>query len=293
MFRNKHHACPLCGSEKIGQCYTITKYAHPFTIDKCEKCSFMFMNPPFTEAEIRNMYREDYYSGKADYSYVDEREIERFAMYVWKKRMKFIARHAPAGNYLDVGAAFGGLMKAAEHYFIPHGIELSPYAGEITSALFPGRVHIGTLEDHPFSREYFSAITMIELIEHLEDPHRALVQCHGLLKKGGLLVVQTANMDGIQAKQLKNRYEYFMPGHLSYFSMSNLSSTLRECGFTRINVYYPVEFGLIPKLLKSRHAFKSLTDYRAWARISWYHAKSKFHCGTFAMTSSMVIYAYK
>ncbi len=251
------------------------------------------MNPPFTEAEIKNMYREDYYSGKADYSYVDEREIERFAMHVWKKRMKFIARHAPAGNYLDVGAAFGGLMKAAEQYFIPHGIEISPYAGEKASALFPGRVHIGTLEDHPFSGDYFSAITMIELIEHLEDPRRALARCHGLLKKGGLLVVQTANMDGRQARQLKDRYEYFMPGHLSYFSMSNLRSTLRECGFSRIKVYYPVEFGLIPKLLKSRHAFKSFKDYRAWPRISWYHVKSKVHCGTFAMTSSMVIYAYK
>ncbi|HPI90168.1 MAG TPA: class I SAM-dependent methyltransferase, partial [Spirochaetota bacterium] len=100
-------------------------------------------------------------------------------------------------------------------------------------------------------------------------------------------------MDGRQARQLKDRYEYFMPGHLSYFSMSNLRSTLRECGFSRIKVYYPVEFGLIPKLLKSRHAFKSFKDYRAWPRISWYHVKSKVHCGTFAMTSSMVIYAYK
>jgi SAM-dependent methyltransferase len=285
--------CPLCGSGKIAPLYRIGRYARPFTIDRCGACGFMFMNPLFSEQVIRDMYVKEYYSGEADYSYQDERAIEPFAMHVWRARLKKMSRCAPHGNFLDVGAAFGGFMKAAAEYFTPYGIELSGYAGQHALDAFPGRVHIGTLEDHPFGDGFFSAITMIELIEHLADPARAIMECSRLLKAGGLLVVQTANMQGRQALILGDDYEYFMPGHLSYFSMENLTCLLKECGFSRIRVFYPVEFGLVPKLRKSRHAFRSPADYRAWLRIAWYHAKSKVHCGRFAMTSSMVIYAIK
>ncbi len=292
-YRAPRTACPLCRSAVIGPRYRIARYARPFTVDRCAACGFMFMNPLFSEKTVRELYAREYYTGEADYSYQDERAIEPFAMHVWRARMKRISRWAPPGNFLDVGAAFGGLMKAAARHFTPYGIELSEYSGKHALSLFPGRVHIGTLENHPFEAGFFSAITMIELIEHLPDPATAVAECFRLLAPGGLLVVQTANMEGRQARVLGDRYEYFMPGHLSYFSMENLTGLLKRCGFSRVKVFYPVEFGLVPKLRKSRHAFRTLADYRAWLRISWYHAKSKVRCGRFAMTSSMVVFAMK
>ncbi len=68
---------------------------------------------------------------------------------------------------------------------------------------------------------------------------------------------------------------------------------LKEKGFEKIKVYRPVDFGLLPKLLKSQHSFKTLFDYRAWFRISRYHLLSKLCLGNFSPTSSMVIYAFK
>ena len=68
---------------------------------------------------------------------------------------------------------------------------------------------------------------------------------------------------------------------------------LKGCGFDSIIVFQPVEFGLLPKLKKSRGSFLSPWDYRAWARIAAYHWLSKIHFGDFALTSSMVIYARK
>lgn len=100
-------------------------------------------------------------------------------------------------------------------------------------------------------------------------------------------------MNGKQAKDLKENYEYYMPGHLSYFTAANLTMLLKTAGFSKIKIYYPVEFSLLPKLLKSRGSFKKFSDYKAWPRISSYHIKSKLHFGNFAMTSSMVVYAVK
>lgn len=287
-------ACPLCGSGGIARLYEITRYAPPFRVDRCESCGFMFMNPRFNERTVRSLYGEDYYRGTAEYSYIDERDSERYARHVWDARLGVIGRYAAGGNFLDVGAAFGGFMNAASTRYSTYGIEPSEYSGNEARKRFGGdRVHVGTLENHPFESGFFSAITMIEVIEHLADPAGAVRECFRLLCDGGVLVVQTANMAGLQARSQGERYAYFMPGHLSYFTRRNLTGLLADSGFSRIDAYLPVEFGLLPKLLKSRSAFTSIVDYRRWLRIAWYHYTSKLRFGDFALTSSMVLYAVK
>ncbi len=251
------------------------------------------MNPIFNNRMINSFYDRDYYSGNKNYSYHDERKISEYSNFVWEKRIEFIKKYKDKGNFLDIGSSFGGLLDRAYKYFSTYGIELSPYAGNYSKKNHGDRIHIGTLDDHPFKDEFFSVITMIELIEHLPDPLSSIKKCYNLLEKEGLLVIQTANMEGMQAQLLKDRYAYYMPGHLSYFSKRNLILLLEESGFSRIKVFHPVEFGLMPKLKKSRYLINSPSDYKIWLKITLYHYLSKLHAGNFAATSSMVIYAFK
>lgn len=285
--------CPLCGSPDIAPHYTITRFSTPFRVDRCGPCGFIFMNPPFTDAAVKSFYTEGYYRGSAEYTYYDEREAERYASYVWDSRLRVIRRYVKEGNFLDIGSSFGGFLQRAGRYYSTYGIEMSEYSASHARNERGLHVHTGTLADHPYDADFFSVITMIEVLEHLKDPATALAECCRLLKQGGLLVLQTANMEGLQARILKDRYGYYLPGHLSYFSLRNLSAALRSAGFSRIKVYRPVEFGLLPKLKKSRSGFHSLWDYRHWIRISRYHMVSRFSFGNFSPTSSMVIYAVK
>lgn len=293
MFKDIITICPLCEKEVPLPHYYIDKYEIKFSTSICRDCGFIFMNPPIDEKTLKSLYSEDYFKGNADYSYIDEREIKKYSKYVWNKRIKVINRYIKGGNFLDIGCSFGGLLESASRFYTPYGIEASEYAHRHASSVFGSSIHHGTIEDHPFRENFFTVITMIELIEHLPDPSSAIEECYRLLKDKGVLVIQTANMAGKQAEKLGRDYEYFMPGHLSYFTMNNLKQSLLKAGFTRVKVFYPVEFGLLPKLLKSRGSFRSLSDYKAWFRIASYHLKSKIHAGNFAMTSSMVIYAFK
>lgn len=293
MFKEHIQHCPLCGSIAINSKYHIDRYKLKFHVDLCNDCGFIFMNPLFTDKVIKEFYSEEYFKGRADYSYIDEREIKKYSQFVWNRRIEVIRKYAKNGNFLDVGCSFGGLLESASKYYTPYGIEMSEYAYSHSRGIFGDNIHHGTLSNHKFTGSFFSAITMIELIEHLADPVSAVNECFKLLRPGGVLVVQTANMNGKQAKDLGGNYEYFMPGHLSYFTAENLTMLLKAAGFRKITIYYPVEFGLIPKLLKSRGSFKKLSDYSSWWRISSYHIKSKIHFGNFAMTSSMVVYAVK
>jgi len=293
MFREKKECCPLCGSSNIKNKYRINRYSLHFNTDVCMSCGFIFMNPLFDDCTVKSFYSDEYYNGKAEYSYIDERNIKKYSSYVWDSRIKVIHKYIKSGNFLDVGCSFGGFLESASKYYTTYGIEMSEYSSAFAGKIFGERIHCGTLKDHPFENEKFSVITMIELIEHLDDPASAVRECYRLLTDGGLLLIQTANMDGRQAKVLGPDYEYFMPGHLSYFSRSNLTLLLKKSGFKNVKVFQPVEFGLLPKLLKSRGSFRTLSDYKAWMKIASYHLKSKIHYGDFALTSSMVIYAFK
>lgn len=293
LFEEPAQVCPLCGNGEISPFHEITSYSNHFKVDRCSACGFIFMNPRFTQETLRGFYGEDYYRGKAEYAYYDERGAERYARYVWDARIAFIMKYIRAGRILDIGSAFGGFLRASVPHFEPSGIEFSEYAGNYARKRMGSQIHVGTLADHNFPRDYFLVITMIEVLEHLASPAEVVKECHKLLQKGGLLVIQTANMDGIQAKIQGKKYAYYMPGHVSYFTKKNLVSLLKRSGFGRIRVYHPVEFGLLPKLKKSRGDFKSILDYRRWIRITIYHLLSKLHIGNFCATSSMVVYAFK
>jgi len=292
IYADESFDCSLCGSNNISLLYIIGRFKYPFKIDRCNDCGFIFMNPEFNENIVKNLYNKDYYLGNAEYSYYDERKAEKYSKYVWDRRIKCIRRYVKSGNFLDIGSAFGGFLKSAEDCFIPYGIEFSSYAGKYSKQSIDN-VHIGTLKDHPFKHQSFSVITMIEVIEHLNDPVPAIYECGKLLKDKGLLMIQTANMNALQAKIMKDNYGYFLPGHFSYFTKKNLSGLLKRAGFRKIKIFYPVDFGLIPKLLKSRYLFNSIWDYRKWVRIALYHFISKLHFKNFAVTSSMVVYAFK
>ena len=293
LYNSPESICPLCGSDSILELYHITRYNNPFSITTCRECSFQFMNPRFNQKVIEQFYNKEYYEGTADYAYFDERDTEKFPPYVLEKRVEKIHRFIKSGKFLDVGSSFGGLLNSAKKYYMPFGIEVSPYAGNYTKKEYGDSIHIGTLVNHSFKKQSFSVITMIEVLEHLHNPVVSLKECYDLLAEGGLFVIQTANMDGIQAKILKDNYAYYMPGHLSYFTKNNLTNTLKNIGFSKIKHFHPVEFGLLPKLKKSRKSFSSVWDYRKWFRITLYHVAGKIHWGNFTLTSSLVTYAFK
>jgi 2-polyprenyl-3-methyl-5-hydroxy-6-metoxy-1,4-benzoquinol methylase len=283
--------CPLCNSENINKKFTIERFKEPFIIFECGRCKFQFQNTD--KEKVYSFYSKNYYTGKQEYSYYDEREKEKFARCVWKKRFNILKKFDHSNGekrFLDVGCAFGGFMQVAkEACYTPYGVEISDYAASFAAQRFgESNIFIGSIEDIKLPSNFFSIVTMVEVIEHIFDPKKALMNIFNSMKKGGCLLIQTANITGLQAKIYGKNYHYYLPGHVSYFSKKNLKNLLFETGFCRVKVIDGVEFGLLPKLLKSRGDFKKPLDYLKWIRISCYHIISRL-----GLTSSMVVIATK
>lgn len=289
--------CRLCGSENIRQKYQINKYNPELVIFECQSCRFLFQE--LDKKKAYSFYDQGYYEGKNNYSYMDERQDEEACRIVWKKRFEkwenWDKTKSLKKNYLDVGCSFGGLMKAAqEKGYKAYGVEISEYSGDYAKKRFGNdAVLIGNIENIALPEDYYSIVSMIEVIEHLYDPKKAVQNIYNAMKNGALLVVQTADMDGLQSRIYGKKYHYYLPGHLSCFSRENLTKLLRSAGFSRIRFFGGVEFGLLPKLMKSAYGFKKWTDYLKWFKISMYHLMSRIAWGRIHLTSSMVMTAWK
>lgn len=283
--------CPLCGGRASFH-YNIERFDPPLSIYRCESCG-LEMQRPLPE-NYDSYYDEGYYSGRSDYSYQDERESLPYHRHVWNARLKNIARYIkPPARLLDVGCAFGGFVEAARDFgYESAGLDVSPFAAE------EGKkrgldLHQGRWERGIFPDNSFDIVTMIEVVEHLFDPQEAFGALHDMIRPGGLAIIQTANFEGMQARRAGSDYHYYLPGHLHYYSKKNLQMALRKHGFSRFRVFHPVDFGLLPKLRKSAGGFTRLSDYLSWFRIARYHLLSKVAFGNFALTSSMVLYAFR
>lgn len=297
--------CPLCKSTESGFLWNITRFERPFEIHRCTRCGLIMMKPLPEMASPEEMYGEAYYTGPGDrgqYTYLDERRNPRGHRAVNRARIRFLLRlyrklQAKTGSnpatpvFLDVGCSFGALVHEARLAGCDaHGIDISGFAAA-EGARTGLDIRKATAETLPDYGTPLDLVTMIEVIEHLADPAKALRALARAMRPGGLLVIQTADMDGRQAQKAGPGYHYFLPGHLVYFSQQTLTRLLDLCGFDVVRVSRPCEFGLWPKLIKSRGTFRSFREYRKWLTIAWYHLKSKLRWRGTPLTSGMVVHA--
>jgi len=94
----------------------------------------------------------------------------------------------PQAKILDVGCGTGGNLEFLGEYGEVTGVDPSETALEIASKKMKGTVVRGSLPDQlPFSRESFDLITLLDVLEHVENDDRALTAIASLLKPGGFL----------------------------------------------------------------------------------------------------------
>ncbi len=290
--------CPLCGGNSTYY-HSFSQDDVSFNLQRCNICASLFQED--LNGDFTSFYQKGYYRGDQAYHYHDERDIAKYASAVWRARIKNIRKYIKKGKILDVGCAFGGFLQEASRYFESVGLDVSSYAVQegkkwrskkSSYKIFQGDL-LNLPNDVTFRPESFDIISMVEVAEHLSSPHDNFKVAFELLSRGGLFLIQTANFNGWQAKRAGVHYHYFLPGHLVYYTSNGLKNCLKKIGFRNFHEFIPVDFGVLPKLIKSRGYFKTYINYLSWFRIIGYHFLSKIYFRGHPLTSSYVLYAFK
>jgi len=140
----------------------------------------------------------------------------------------------PNGLLLDVGCGSGQkLMFMEKQGWLAEGLDIDPVS--VDQARAKGlQVRSGSLEAQSYPDNYFDAVTMSHLIEHVYDPLAVFQECHRILKPGGRLVVVTPNNESWGHKIYKTSWLALdPPRHLHIFSLMSLNSLTKKAGFQK------------------------------------------------------------
>jgi len=140
------------------------------------------------------IYDEEYFSGKTNKGY--RRGYSRFPQLIYnkiklRKALSIINKYHKHGTFLDVGCAFGFLVKMASRKgYSATGCDISRYAIKQAQALFPELDFFeANIEKRtPFETSSFDIVTALDTLEHCSDVHGALREIKRLLKPQGLFL---------------------------------------------------------------------------------------------------------
>lgn len=166
--------------------------ANTVGVKECQECSLVIHTEPLRQLiNYESGSMRNWSNGHGDQTNKPSNDtIRRFDSIVELSKTHSISR------ILDIGCGEGQMVKKFAEYFLAEGVEPDEHAREI--CLMSGlHVHnnLQILED---SGEFFDAISMFHVIEHIYKPFDLLRQLKRLLRPNGILLIETPNsMDAL------------------------------------------------------------------------------------------------
>ncbi len=233
--------CPICGGSSTDLLYSLPKGP----IRSCSKCTTVFRENLVAEDAAHDLYDADSYldSPFFDALKVGARaDVEPYLIY--RKVLDQLEEILPAGRLLDVGCSYGAFLELARSRgWQVTGVELSSKSSSYAAEKRGLQVFTGTLEEAGYPADHFSAITLWDVIEHLDRPVETLRETCRILAAGGILVVFTINQRSLinRAANLLYRASFgriaeplvrlYPIVHNFYFDQKSLTYALRAGGF--------------------------------------------------------------
>jgi len=153
-------------------------------------------------------------------------EEHRIALLNATWRLELIRRIRGSGKLLEVGCARGDFLRVAAQSFDAYGVEPNPELAESARKVAP--VYQDIVERTPWNE--FDVIASFHVIEHVDSPRSFIHAAAERLKPGGLLVIETPDIDSLPYKLLKTRWRQFIPEHYFFFDSRTMRRLLADCG---------------------------------------------------------------
>ena len=135
------------------------------------------------KTEYDQIYDNGYFHGKNS-GYPEEGYENEHP--VWRLWIDFAKNHINPKKWLDVGCAYGYLVSEARAKGINAvGIDVSSYALEQIPEL-KDYVNYGDGHCLDFNEHSFDVVSCFDILEHMEDPKKCLLECKRVLRPGGV-----------------------------------------------------------------------------------------------------------
>jgi SAM-dependent methyltransferase len=231
--------CALCGSgdaETAARGFDFEYHTAPneFSFQRCRGCGHLYLSPRPQASDLGVIYPSNYYAFTGPGNPLVARLRRRWEG--GKVRLYREVLGEGPRRLLDVGCGNGRFLSllrdfgAAEWSLV--GIDFDEKA--VADCRAQGfEAYAGRIEDLPVAEASFDAVIMLQLIEHVEDPVAISRAVFRLLRPGGVFIIETPNLGGLDYKLFAGRWwgHYHFPRHWNLFSTASLRRMLESAGF--------------------------------------------------------------
>ena len=226
--RASYIPCDLCGAENPR--FVLESRGLDGPLVECASCGFRYVgkrrsaltfgtgNPEDTEKKLR--------AANTQFRHLRLEEEHRLAVLNARWRLELIRKIRPGGKLLEVGCARGDFLSVAREVFDARGVEPNPDLADSAARIAP--VHRDIIERTPWSG--FDVVASFHVIEHVDSPRSFIQAAVERLNPGGLLVIETPNIDSYPFRILKGKWRQFIPEHYYFFSPQTMTKLLAGQG---------------------------------------------------------------
>ncbi len=236
-------SCPACGSKGFYQRYwdfVDYEYRVPFfpTLLQCRNCGLIRHEKIPRYDELKAFYPDDYLVYNESFRSGSNFLFSQLKKKLYEMRAKRVAKYiGPQGNMLDVGCANGAFLLSMKQFgnYSLHGLDIKNTGIDFKKHA----IHFkeGPLEEIDYPGDFFDAVILDNLLEHVPDPVAFMNKARSILKPNGYIFGTTPNFNSID-RWIFGKYwgGFHMPRHIFLFNATNIRMFLENMGFVDIKL---------------------------------------------------------
>lgn len=229
----------------------------PWSFVSCRACGLAFhrriLDPVWNERRFARWMSQqaiDAYEQRIRTPEGEMRKGSTFTAHVLRiERLTRGLRGNRAPRVLDFGCGYGSFLAMCALYgFEAYGVD--------RSAARRGNNRYGQVFaeiDEVAHLAPFDALTLFEVLEHLDEPQPLLARLATLLAPGGILVLETPDCSGVRGIETRSDYDKIHPlEHINAFTPKTLAEFATRLGFEPLRppaAYVSTEWGRLARTL--------------------------------------------
>jgi 2-polyprenyl-3-methyl-5-hydroxy-6-metoxy-1,4-benzoquinol methylase len=247
--------CPGCASKRVTDCCVsedVVLGSGPYRVQQCSDCTLAFLNPRPTEADVPTV-NQTLEALPTHGTLLTEVRRRRLAM----RGKSYLAHHSGSSlRCLDVGAGDGFFAEALATLPRVDHVVACDYMEEAPASLRerPNSKLSYQRYDATFAeKEAYDVVFCRHMLEHVHDPTAWVAKLRGLIKTGGLLVLEVPRWDAIWLDIFGGDYSHISaPAHLNQYTQRALEQQLKGFDIVRWGQTHGVVLGrsIMSKLKK-------------------------------------------
>jgi SAM-dependent methyltransferase len=234
--------CPVCFGEMVLWLAGMfdDRYGMPGLYDlvRCAECGLVKTMPSLREQELERVYSTYYPRRDVDLTALSgqardpKTTLGRLTIWLSGADNQGHYSAAPGMKVLDYGCGVGiSLLELRAIGAEGYGVEADPNVKRVAEH-FGLNVHVGALEEAPFSGIKFDLISLNQVIEHVPEPGHLLRKLRSYVHGNSIVVLSFPNVDSLYRRLFHRRWiNWHVPYHIHHFNHASFAKLCTREGW--------------------------------------------------------------